>query len=118
MSLPLKIQNGIGNKEKYIVDADSAKLGAPREVTLQLDRNHSDISKFLGPGDDGYELVKGKLQIMDKIIQGLEVKCTKCNDSSEARTSLTLERLLSNCPEQNEIWLLMSDTADANLRNV
>ena len=82
----------IGDKEKYIVDADSAKLGAPREVTLHLDRNHSDISKFWGSGDDGYELVKGKLQTMARIIQGMDVKCTKCDHSSEARKSLTLGR--------------------------
>ena len=88
----LRAQSATANKWKYIVDTESAKLGGPREVCLTLDRNHSDICKFTGSEDSEYKLVKGNMQIMANRVQEMDVKCTECNYSTEARTSLSLCR--------------------------
>ena len=60
---------------QYIVDMASAKLGAPRETALGLDRNHSEICKFLGKYDRAYEGVEPNLRAMAESSRGHNVQC-------------------------------------------
>ena len=60
---------------QYIVDVGSAKLGAPRETALGLDRNHSEICKFLGIDDRAYQGVEPNLRAMAESSRSHNVQC-------------------------------------------
>ena len=62
-------------QSQYIVDQGSAKLGAPRETALGLDRNHSDICKFHGKDDRAYQGVEPNLKAMAESARGHNVQC-------------------------------------------
>lgn len=53
----------------------SAKLGAPRETALGLDRNHSEICKFLGKDDHAYQGVEPNLRAMAESSRAHNVQC-------------------------------------------
>lgn len=60
---------------QFIVDSGSAKLGAPRETALGLDRNHSEICKFFGTDDRAYQGVEPNLRAMAESARGHNVQC-------------------------------------------
>ena len=62
-------------QRQYIVDSGSAKLGAPRETALGLDRNHSEICKFLSRDDRAYQGVEPNLRAMAESFRGHNVQC-------------------------------------------
>ena len=53
----------------------SAKLGAPRETALGLDRNHSEICKFFGEDDRAYQGVEPNLKEMAENSHNHNVSC-------------------------------------------
>lgn len=61
--------------KQYIVDSVSAKLGAPRETALGLDRNHSEICKFLGKDDRAYQGVEPNLKAMAENSRSHIIQC-------------------------------------------
>ena len=64
---------------QYIVDSGSAKLGAPRETALTLDRNHSEICKFFGKDDRAYQGVEPNLRAMAENSRSHSVQCDHMN---------------------------------------
>ena len=60
---------------QYIVDSGSAKLGAPRETVLGLDRNHSEICKFFSKDDRAYQGVEPNLRAMAENSRTYNVHC-------------------------------------------
>lgn len=57
------------------MDSVSAKLGAPRETALGLDRNHSEICKFHGKNDRAYQGVEPNLKAMAESSRGHTGQC-------------------------------------------
>lgn len=53
----------------------SAKLGAPREIALGVDRNHSDICKFFGKDDRAYQGIEPNLRAMAESSRSHNVQC-------------------------------------------